>query len=351
MIEKDINGVDIPMEEKKRIKYNVSKVEGKGTPTRDEVAERFSNGEIATGESFGQMLDYIDKYKIIEGPQGPIGPQGPKGEQGPRGYNGEQGVKGEQGEQGPQGLQGPQGNVGPQGSIGPEGPLGPKGDTGERGPQGPQGPKGNDGQAKVEDGTYIPGTPASYWDSYPNQVCEHWVSTSKLDIPSKLSVSLPSKVIVHTSVYGSNAYSSSSLIVQTVEAGGFHLTREATGSSWKSWRGSELITYKDTSWNEQSASGAGGVGTINARRVGDIVQVQIDVQAPTKNYSKIGKLPSRYAPEIDQWFAVVANGERNLGGVRIVGNRNGDIIWFNLPDTNKDLKWSGSTMYFATDIY
>lgn len=115
------------------------------------------------------ILNYIIKYSIYDGLQGPTGPTGPQGATGPQGPTGSTGPQGNQGETGPTGAlgptgptgatgadsmvtgpTGPQGIVGPTGSIGPTGAQGIQGVTGPTGPTGATGPQGEFGGATFE---------------------------------------------------------------------------------------------------------------------------------------------------------------------------------------------------------
>ncbi len=62
--------------------------------TKEELKEKFSTGQVPTGEDFAELIDGVE------------GPQGEQGPQGQRGTKGDKGDKGDTGEQGPAGADG-----------------------------------------------------------------------------------------------------------------------------------------------------------------------------------------------------------------------------------------------------
>ena len=245
-------------------------------PSKVSFLLKDNNNDEVISSTFTQILQAIDQYSVVGGPQGTPGPQGATGS---IGLVGPMGLPGSDGVTGPQGATGPVGSPGIIGIAGmtingQPGMQGATGIAGDVGPPGVQGPDGNVGPT----GDFIIGATGNDLggiDLYQDLTDTPSITSLDADVVISISNLTATPKISH--VYTSNRVASSvitsgnsilSIIsatgsAKTILSGGVALIGSSSGSNVLIGDTSSHITSIDSQINSNGYSTAIGCNKSN----------------------------------------------------------------------------------------
>ena len=209
-------------------------------------------------ETKSDTLATKDELKAV---QLKSGERGERGEPGPQGPQGPQGERGADGLQGPQGLQGERGQDGQRGERGEQGPIGQTGPAGPQGPIGLTGPKGADGV----------GIPQKLTLNGNTLILSDGGGSVTLPETSQNSSTSSSELIGEGMPNGKVNGTIGQTYVDTKKTNGALKWIKRTPSGNTGW----AVLDGDTGWKTLNSSSKLGNSYVKARRINDIVQLQL----------------------------------------------------------------------------